>query len=101
MGTWEPISESELKELLARQLQDCDASLRATYEAYRVEPYQVPISRFGKWEQAFVVARKGLEVMYYEDVEEGFNLSRLTLEGSIMEPGYNQDELKFALQRWQ
>ena len=100
METWKPISASELKELLSRQLGDWSPEQVATFETVRVAPYQVPIVRNGNVEQVFVVARKGTEVMYYEDVEDGFNISQLTSDGAIAEPGFEQDELKWALQRW-
>jgi hypothetical protein len=100
METWKPISASELKELLRRQLGECSPEQVATFETVRVEPYQVPIVRNGSVEQVFVVARKGPQVMYYEDVEEGFNISKLTSDGAIAEPGFEQDELKWALQKW-
>ncbi len=38
--------------------------------------------------------------MYWEDVEEGFNISGLSSDGMILEHGCNQDELHTALQRW-
>ena len=101
MEAWRPASASEIKELLSRQLKDCTSDELAAFEAYRVEPFQVPISRSGNTEAVFVVAQKGAEVMYYEDVEEGFNISRLTAEGVIAEPGYEQDELKWAIRKWQ
>jgi hypothetical protein len=48
----------------------------------------------------FIVAKNGAEAMYYEDVEEGFNFSPISENGEILEPGWNQDELKYALWRW-
>ena len=95
MDTWKPISAPELEKLLHRQLADCSAAQVAAFETVRVDPYQVPIVRDGNVEKVFVVAQKGSEVMYYEDVEEGFNISRLTSDGAIAAPGFEQDELKF------
>jgi hypothetical protein len=46
------------------------------------------------------VARKGDEVMYFEDVEDGFNFSPISAEGKILEHWCNQDELQHALRRW-
>ena len=80
---------------------ECSPEQLAAFEAVRVEPYQVPIARNGGIEQVFVVARNGSKVMYYEDVEEGFNIAQLASDGSISRPGCEQDELKWAIQKWQ
>ena len=39
--------------------------------------------------------------MYYEDVEEGFNFSAISRDAGILERWCNQDELRYALLRWQ
>ena len=48
-------------------------------------------------ESVFVVARKEDVVVYYEDVEDGFNVSSLAPDGSIASPGYEQWELSHVL----
>ena len=101
MEPWEPISAAELDELVAHQLSECPPKLVAVFEAHRVPPFQAPILRNGRMEAVFVVARKGNEVMYFEDVEDGFNFSPLSPDGQILEHWCNQTELKYALQRWQ
>jgi hypothetical protein len=100
MEAWEPISAAELTELLSRQLRDCEPELVAVFETYKIDPFRAPIDRYGREERVFVVARKGDEVMYFEDVEEGFNFSRISTDGKILEHWCNQDELKHALRRW-
>ena len=47
-----------------------------------------------------VVARNVNEVIYYEDVEDGFNVSPLGPRGEILEHWCNQDELRLALNCW-
>ena len=44
-----------------------------------------------------MVARKGNEVIYYEDIEGGFNVSPVGPDGEIPEHRCNRDELRFAL----
>jgi|HubBroStandDraft_6_1064221.scaffolds.fasta_scaffold1912582_1 hypothetical protein len=44
-----------------------------------------------------VVARKGHEIVDWEDFEEGSNLSPVAPDGRVLEPWCNQDELKLAL----
>jgi len=101
MGTWAPITLARLNELIEEQLLDCNEDVRAIFEKYRVTPVRAAVDRGVGIEYVFVVAQNGEEAMYFEDVEEGFNFSRLGVDGSILEPGYEQDPLKWALRRWQ
>ena len=94
---WHPISESELKELIDRELKSCTAELQSLFARYRVAPYKVPIHRLGNLEEVFVVAELPSGIIYYEDVEEGFELDRLGGDGAIPTQGCNQFELKHLL----
>jgi hypothetical protein len=47
-----------------------------------------------------VVARKANEVIYWEDVEEGFGVFALGPEGNILEHDCNQNSLGLALNNW-
>lgn len=97
---WKPITRAELEELIQEQLDECELEQKATFEKYRVLLRQAPIERYGKLEHVFFVARNNDEVMYYEDVEEGFNFSPINADGKILEHWCNQDELKHALWHW-
>lgn len=97
METWQPITEEDLNALVAAQLADCSPDQRQLFERSKVIPHLVPIARSGRPEAVFVVAKAGDLVLYYEDVEEGFNISRLAEDGSIATPGYEQWELRHAL----
>jgi hypothetical protein len=97
MESWVPISWEALRELIVAQVADCSADLRVIFERYRVPPFRTPINRTGKTESVFVVAQKGELVIYYEDVEEGFNLSPISRDGWILDPGCNLDDLELAL----
>ncbi|WP_413840997.1 hypothetical protein [Lysobacter zhanggongensis] len=89
----------ELIALVAEQLADCSPDQHRLFERFKVEPYRVPVERRGVTEGVFVVAKAGGRVLYYEDVEEGFNVSVLLHNGSIAAPGYEQLELRHALGR--
>ena len=99
-GIWSPIDKAELEALIAGQLAECDEDLKAIFEKYRVTPYKAKIIRYGSVEEVFIVALKGGEAMYYEDVEEGFNFSPLTADGAIREHRFEQDDLRDALHHW-
>ena len=97
MHEWQPATVDEVRQIVNRDLKACDARQLTAFEKYSVEPYIAPIVRYGKRECVVVVARKANEVIYWEDVEEGFNLSPVDAEGQILEHWCNQDELGLAL----
>jgi hypothetical protein len=72
----------------------------AVFQKYSIEPYFAGIIRHGELENVVVVAKKSDEVIYWEDVEEGFNISRVRSDGLILEHWCGQDELGVALNRW-
>ena len=54
----------------------------------------------GKLEHVFIVARRGEEVMHFEDIDEGFNFSPIDAEGKMLQHWCNQYELTYALWHW-
>jgi hypothetical protein len=97
---WHPATVDEVKKIVREDLAECDEEQILAFKKYAVEPYVAPILRYGQMENAVVVACRGDEVIYWEDVEEGFNLSGISPEGRILEHWCNQDELRFALNAW-
>ena len=97
MNTWQPISAEALDSLITAQLADCSREQRQFFESNKVAPYLVKIDRLGVTESVFVVAKAGALVLYYEDVEEGFNISSLLADGAIASPGYEQWALRHVL----
>ena len=95
-----PITVEELTEVVAEQLATCAPSDRAAFLARRVPLRAVSIQRGAAVEPVFVVAEHAGHVLYYEDVEEGFNISTLDGRGFIAQPGFEQLELKHAMRRW-
>lgn len=100
MEEWQLATVNDVREIVHRDLAACDAEQTATFEKYSVEPYVAPIIRHERMEGVVVVARKGNDVIYWEDIEEGFNVSPIDREGKILEHWCNQDELAFALNAW-
>lgn len=97
---WKPASIKEVKEILQEDLPDCDPEQLAVFHAFALEPFAAPIVRNGQTESVIVVARRDNEVIYWEDVECGFNVSPIDENGTILEHWCNQDELRSALNRW-
>jgi hypothetical protein len=93
-------SVEEVRKIVQHDLAECDDEQLAAFRRYSVEPYPAPILRYGKIGSVVVVARKGDEVIYWEDIEEGFNLSSVAQDGQILDHSCNQDELRLALNAW-
>ena len=100
MDDWQAATIEEVNHIVVRDLKDCDAEQLAAFGKYRVAPFPAPIVRYGKTESVVVVARNGDQVIYYEDVEDGFNVSPISPDGRVLEHWSNQDELRFALNAW-
>lgn len=98
--TWRPATIEEVKKIVRDDLQQCDDEQLHAFERYAVEPYVAPLLRYGAMEHVVVVARRGDEVIYWEDVEGGFNISLVGPDGRILKHWCNQDELHLALNAW-
>jgi hypothetical protein len=97
---WQPATIADVKMIVEEDLTTCDAEQAAAFRRYSVDPYPTPILRYGRLESVIVVARRGDEVIYWEDVEAGFNVSPVALDGRILNHWCNQDELGYALNAW-
>jgi hypothetical protein len=100
VGAWKPATKDEVEAIIAADLRECTAAQRETWKRYCVPLRSAPIERYGKSEHVFIVAQRGNEVLYWEDVEEGFNFSELGPNGEILEHSCNQDGLQYALNKW-
>ena len=99
MTVWQPITAVELSEIVDRQLSNCSPSQRSAFEAARVPFYAAPLYRLGAIEPVLVVAEIGDSVIYFEDVEEGFEIAKAGLDGVLPEPSNMQFELCHVLHR--
>jgi hypothetical protein len=99
-GEWLPATVDEVNDIVASDLKACDFEQLAVFSKFSVKPFVAPIMRYGKMESVVVVARNGDQVIYYEDVEDGFNVSPLSPDGLVLEHWCNQDELRFPLNAW-
>ena len=97
---WHPATIEDVKEVLKQELKKCNPQQITTFHQHSVDPYFASILRYGNREQVVVVAEKSGEVMYWEDVEEGFNISPVGPDGQILQYWCNQDDLGVALNEW-
>ena len=97
---WKPLSRDELKSTIARELAECSEEQRAYFKRVAFEPTKWSQSPYGDEGGGFwAVAADDNRVLWYNDIEDGFNVSTYTDWGTIPANEYwcNQDELKFAL----
>ena len=98
--SWEPISLSELKSLVNRELAECSEELQVVFAQTRITPVKWRQSPWGDLGSGFwAVAVKDDRVLWYNDIEEGFNVSSFVTQGEIPQNQYwcNQDCLRWAL----
>jgi hypothetical protein len=97
--TWRPISQSEFDSLVAEQEAALDGGQKATLDECRVEPWQAVNRRSEEAgdERVWVIAERRGEVLYFDDVEWGWNFSAVNEEGRILRPGGGQSELAGVL----
>ena len=98
--TWTPVSLNDLQTLIAEGEAQMDARLRQVWERERVTPVKWQLHPWGDDGGGFwVVAIIDNFALWYNDIEDGFNISAFTAEGTIDEYWCNQDELQHAVAR--
>jgi len=97
---WQPISESKLWDEIngaeARMSPQQDrvwAAIRVDPQKWQLQPWGAPGNGF------WVVAILGQVVLWYNDIEDGFNCSRYSEHGVISDYWCNQHDLEHAVQR--
>jgi len=97
---WNPATLDEVNLILLNDLKECDEEQKSTFAAFKVAPFRALLTRFGRLEEVYVVAIKDGEAIYWEDVEEGFNVSPISSDNSLLNRYCNQDPLGVALNSW-
>ncbi|MEN9866547.1 MAG: hypothetical protein RL748_2137 [Pseudomonadota bacterium] len=96
---WEPIPEAAIWDLINEAELRMSISQARLWEAIRLTPHKWNEKSYGAAGNGFwVVAIMGSTVIWYNDIEDGFNLSSYSNFGTIDEYWCNQDELEFAVQ---
>jgi len=99
MLEWEPITEIALRARVAQGETRMSQVQRRLWETVRIEPEKWQQHPYGDQGEGFwVVALVGRTVIWYNDVEEGFNRSRYSAYGAIDDYWCNQDELELTVQ---
>ncbi len=99
MLEWQPIAEKALRERVAQGEARMSSLQLRLWETIRIEPTKWKQQPYGDPGAGFwVVAIIGSTVIWYNDIEEGFNRSRYSSYGTIDDYWCNQDELELTVQ---
>jgi len=95
---WEPCSEAELEKLIADSVAAMHAPARSLWDLVRIQPAKWQLHPWGDGGDGFwVVGILGQQVVWYNDIEDGFNVSRYEALGVIAEYWCNKDELHHTM----
>jgi hypothetical protein len=95
---WKSAPREYVAQLLASQIQRLSPAQRERWGAISVPFRAVPISA-EPGHFVYVVAEIEGRVIYFEDVEEGWNVAPLTSRGELESRGFEQDDLLCLLSR--
>ena len=97
---WLPISEEAIWDMINEATIDMSAAERRLWEHISILPEKWKHEPYGTQGGGFwVVCLIGRNVIWYNDIEDGFNLSKYTTYGEIGEYWSNQDSLLTAVKR--
>ncbi len=96
---WKPLSEAALWEDLNNAYDRMTPKQQKVWECIRIDPVKWAEPTYGIVGGGFwVVAIIGNSIIWYNDIEDGYNQSTYKKHGVINEYWCNQDELEFAVQ---
>lgn len=97
---WSPISLEELSEQMATSLAQMENGERLLWDLVRVPPVKWRQHPMGDMGNGFwAVGIIGCQVIWYNDIEDGFNVSGYEEFGTIGEYWCDQDELHHVIWR--
>ena len=95
---WEPINEDALMSLMAVAESAMEPQVLGFWERMRIRPVKWALPPWADMGGGFwVVAVVGHECIWYNDIEDGFNVSTYSTPGVIHEYRCNQDELQYTI----
>ncbi len=100
--SWAPISRAELDALVLLELYDCSAGQKEFFKAVSIDPEKWKQSTYGDRGGGFwAIACHNNKVLWYNDIEDGFQVSRFEHAGTIPDHEYwcNDDPIKWAIPR--
>ena len=100
MDNWQPITESKLYDLIISSEGEMTSKELRYWEIIKITPIKWKENTYGKTGGGFwVVGLIGNEVIWYNDIEDGFNISTYSSFGVINQYSCNQDELHIVMKQ--
>jgi hypothetical protein len=97
---WNPISLDAMMDLIAEGEAEMEQDMLASWNLIKTAPEKWDQESYRDEEVKFwVVGLAGKTAIYYQDIEEGFNISGFTTYGHLDETGYEQDELQWTMKK--
>lgn len=97
---WKPITLIGLYDEIQRTETELNGELWNFWQLIQIDPAKWQEKEYGEEGGGFwVVAICGTKVIYYNDIEEGFNISHYKTYGQIEEYCCNQDQLNESVMR--
>jgi hypothetical protein len=97
---WEPISEAEIWDEINQAAGRMTVPQERFWEAIRILPEKWAQEPYGKLGGGFwAVAVLGRIVVWFNDIEDGFNFSRYSTYGTIDQYFADQDDLELVIQK--
>lgn len=101
MISWQPISEFELAALLKEVVAGMTDKEKRYWDAVKIYPEKWHEETYGaQGGGVWVVGLLGKNVLWYNDIEDGFNVSRFSEYGRLDEYWANQDDLLSIIRRF-
>ena len=97
MGTWSPITQSEMQRLLDEQLAACSEAEREAYARVRTPLRHISFQRGSTVESVFSLGQHGDDFLIFDDVEHGFEWCRPDSDGVIRCCGCSQAGIQTRL----
>lgn len=71
---WKPATKEDVRSAVRAELDELAPDVRDTLAARLIEPEAATILRSGKSETIFIVARSGIHVVFFDDIEDNFQI---------------------------
>ena len=95
---WTPLGETELSTRIAEGIGVMEPQARSLWNLIRVRPVKWELHPWGDEGGGFwIVGILGTQVVWFNDIEDGFNVSCYETPGVIAEYRCNQDELHHTM----
>ncbi len=88
---WRPASENEVQRFLNSAIEGLSPEHKEAFEGVQIPLRQIPV--VDTCETVFAVADLGEGIVYYDDIEDGWEVGQLDESGKLQKRGWSQFEL--------